>query len=87
MSDLEAIGDHIALDNPERAITFVQELRDKCLGLSALPRAFPLVPQYEALGIRKRTHGNYLIFYRVDEDQISVLHILNGAMDYGDRLL
>ncbi len=25
--DLEAIGDHIASDNPSRAVTFIRELR------------------------------------------------------------
>ncbi|MEP6785994.1 MAG: type II toxin-antitoxin system RelE/ParE family toxin [Sphingomonadales bacterium] len=86
-SDLEAIGDYIARDNPKRAVSFVRELRKKCLDLSALPHGFPIVPQYETLGIRKRTHGNYLIFYHVDTDRITVLHIVNGAMDYSDRLL
>jgi plasmid stabilization system protein ParE len=80
--DLERIGDYIAQDSPQRAITFVRELRDKCLGLADVPLAFPLVPRYEARGIRRRIHGNYLIFYRVDADEIVIVHILHGAMDY-----
>lgn len=28
--ELEAIGDYIAVDNPTRAATFIQELRDRC---------------------------------------------------------
>ncbi|WP_335342253.1 type II toxin-antitoxin system RelE/ParE family toxin [Sedimenticola hydrogenitrophicus] len=43
-SDLEPIGDHIAEDNPVRAVSFLQELRDKCLTLADLALAFPLVP-------------------------------------------
>ncbi|WP_348628330.1 type II toxin-antitoxin system RelE/ParE family toxin [Mesorhizobium sp. WSM4313] len=31
--DLEAIGDHIASDNPFRAMTFVRELRNACIEL------------------------------------------------------
>lgn len=85
-SDLEGIGDYIARDNPQRALSFVLELRDKCLGLADGPLAFPLVPRYEALGIRRRVHGNYVIFYRVEGKHVVVLHILHGAMDYAGIL-
>ncbi|MBX3560321.1 MAG: type II toxin-antitoxin system RelE/ParE family toxin [Sphingomonas sp.] len=80
--NLEAIGDHIAADNPARALSFLAELRAACLGLAEFPERFALVPRYEALGVRHRVHGNYLIFYRVGEGQVDVLHILHGAMDY-----
>jgi plasmid stabilization system protein ParE len=43
--DLESIGDRIAGDNPARAITFIGELRAKCLGLADYPMRFPLVPR------------------------------------------
>lgn len=80
--DLEAIGDRIAADNPARALTFVSELRDKCLGLADFPERFPLVPRYEAQGVRHRVHGSYLIFYRARPDEVVVLHVLHGATDY-----
>lgn len=80
--DLERIGDHIARDNPVRAVTFLRELRDKCLGLAEMPERFPLVPRYEAVGVRRRVHGRYLIFYRVDADRVVVVHVLHGAQDY-----
>jgi plasmid stabilization system protein ParE len=80
--DLEAIGDYIARDNPQRAVSFIRELREDCLGLAAFPERFPLVPRYEAQRIRRRVHGNYLIFYRVEADRIEVIHILNSAQDY-----
>jgi toxin ParE1/3/4 len=84
--DLEEIGDHIARDNPARAVSFVQELRAACLGLAAFPERFPLAPRYEIEGVRHRVHGNYLIFYRVEEDAVVVIHVLHGATDYGDVL-
>lgn len=43
IADLRDIGHWIALDDPERAITFVQELADKCLSLS--DRAFLFRPR------------------------------------------
>lgn len=84
-ADLEAIGDHIAVDNPLRAYTFVRELRQSCERLSDMPEAFPVVERFATSGIRRRVHGNYLVFYRIT-DRVDVIHILHGAMDY-ERLL
>jgi plasmid stabilization system protein ParE len=81
-TDLEAIGDKIAKDDPARAASFVRELRERCLGLGRFPKRFPLVPRYEQHGIRHYVHGNYLIFYRVEAEAVTVIHVLHGAMDY-----
>ncbi len=84
--DLEEIGDWIARDNPQRALTFVRELRLACHGLAEFPERFSLVPRYEAHGIRHRVHGNYLIFYRVEKSRVVVIHVRHGAMDYSGLL-
>ena len=81
-SDLEAIGDYIARDNPARAISFIRELRARCLELADFPRSFPLVPRYERHEVRHRVHRNYLIFYRIEAARVSVIHILHGATEY-----
>ena len=81
-ADLDHIGDYIALDNPRHAITFVSELIDACRRLAEMPRAYPFVPRYEATDVRRRPFGNFLIFDRNGEDQIDVIHILNGAQNY-----
>ena len=86
-SDLERIADYIAKDDPRRALSLVQELRGKCENLVDVPLGFPLVPRYERHGVRRRVHGNYLIFYRVDEEDIVIIHILHGAMDYAAILI
>ncbi|VVE68136.1 plasmid stabilization protein [Pandoraea anapnoica] len=82
--DLETVGDYIALDNPRRAVTFIQELRDRCLSLADMPCAFPVVPRYERFGIRHRVYGNYQIFYRVVEsdERIDIVHIPHSARNY-----
>jgi plasmid stabilization system protein ParE len=81
-ADLERIGDWIAEDNPARAVSFVRELRMVCSVLPELPRAFPMVPRYEMKGVRRISHGQYLIFYRVTEEQVEVVHVVSGARDY-----
>ena len=77
-ADLVEIGEFIRPHNP----TFVDELLDRCGTLADMPNAFPLVPRYERHGIRRCVHRDYLIFYRVIEDLIVVIHILHGARDY-----
>jgi plasmid stabilization system protein ParE len=40
-ANLEAIAGYIALENPSRATSFVQELVTRCETLADMPRAFP----------------------------------------------
>ena len=84
---METTGDYIARDNPARALSFLQELRSKCLGLADMPERFPLVPRYEATGVRRRGHGDYLIFYRVETGKVIILHILHGELQYDPLFL
>lgn len=84
--DLETIGDFIARDNPAKALSFIVELRQCCTGIAQTPEAFALVPRYKSTGIRRRVFGAYLIFYRIKQDRIEVVHILHGAMNYEQLL-
>lgn len=85
-NDLEQIADYIAERNPGRALSFLRELRSSCEDILVNPNAFALVPRYEHHQIRRRVHGNYLIFYRVDSAKVVIIHILHGATDYGSLL-
>jgi plasmid stabilization system protein ParE len=84
--NLVDIALRIAADDPQNALEFAARLRIACEGLSEVPERFSLVPRFEHLGIRHRVVANYLIFYRVQGSQVLVLHVLHGAMDYGDLL-
>jgi len=81
LADLRDIGHWIALDDPERAVTFVGELSEKCLGLADRPLLYPLAPE-AGEGVRKRRHQRYLILYRVKSGRIEILHVVHGARDY-----
>jgi toxin ParE1/3/4 len=76
-ADLERIGSWIAQDNPARAITFVQELRQTCAALVPFPSAYPIVE--DAPHIRHRVHGAYRIYYTTGDDEVIVLSIRHGA--------
>lgn len=84
--DLQGIKDWIAQDNPGRAVTFVEELRDKMARLATMPHAFPLIPRYEQHGIRRRSYKGYGILYSVQPDRVFVHRILGPGQDH-DRAL
>lgn len=81
-ADLAQIGDHIATDNPIRARSFVRELRQKAKQIADMPRGYVLIPRYEQSGLRRRPVGDYLIFYRIEAERITVTNILHGARDW-----
>ena len=80
------IGDAIALDHPRRALTFVAEIEARCHDLIDLPLLHPLLPDHKSSGIHRMVHGNYMIFYVVAEDIITILHVLRGSMNYEEIL-
>jgi toxin ParE1/3/4 len=80
--ELEGIAEWIARDNPARAYAFVEELEQMCPDIGRQPRAYPFVDRRRARGVRRRVHGNYLIFYREGADAVQILHVIHGARDY-----
>ena len=81
-ADLKEIGDWIAAANPRRALSFVDELKNRCACLIDMPHAYPLLPRHGASGVRRLPHGEYLVFYRVRKDTVEIVHVLHGARDY-----
>ena len=84
--DLRGIAWAIRRDSPERAERFVEEIVERCYTLAEMPRRYALIPRYEEHGIRRCPYGSYLIFYRVTEQAVQIVHVLHGARDY-ERLL
>jgi toxin ParE1/3/4 len=78
--DLEEIADYIAEDNPQRAATFIAELRVHGRTIAAAPLAWPARPELGA-GIRASLHGRYVIFFREDAGHLLIVRILHGARD------
>lgn len=83
--DLEEIGDFIAQDNPERALTFIDELYDRCVKVSELPLAYRQRDDI-AECIRLCVHGNYLILFRIEDDCVRVERIVHSARRLQDLL-
>jgi toxin ParE1/3/4 len=75
---LEEIGDYIARDNPVRAVSFIEDLRDHCARIVLAPAAYPKREDV-APGIRMAVHGRYLIYFRASLAGIRIERILHGA--------
>ena len=84
-ADIEAIGDHIAADNPSAALRFVARLRQRCAELDQLPE------RGKRIGERHRAliEPPYLIVYRIDASTMPVTVIigtvLHGARNWTER--
>lgn len=83
--DLGEITDFIALDNPERAYRFEDELLQHAHKIARTPFAY-VERQDLAPGLRSCAHGAYVIFFRIDADSVRIERILHGARDLGPLL-
>jgi toxin ParE1/3/4 len=82
-TDLMDIAVHIAQDNPARALTFVDELDAKCVGIGRTPGMGTTRPELGD-GICMLPHGRYLIFYREHDDgAIRIERVVHAARDMG----
>ncbi len=50
--------------------------------IGRVPRGHPVVLKRGVEPIRRKVFGNYLIFYRIEQNRIDVVRILHGARDY-----
>lgn len=80
-ADLEEIGDWIAREDPERAASFIRELRGAAAGLGRDPRRCPAVPGFNGQ-IRKKSYRQYLILYRVRGSEVQILRFVQGSRDW-----
>lgn len=78
--NLRDIADWIAADNPERAMSFVAELRVACRELTTFPYRYPQAPQF-GVSVRRRTYGSYHIIYMVTDGDVAIITIVHTARD------
>lgn len=78
--DLMAIADYIATDNPRRAVSFIEEIENRCKVLAKAPHAPRQLPQLGA-DAHILPYGNYIILYRDMPTEVSIERILHSARD------
>ncbi len=74
---LDGIGDYIAKDNPQRAVSFTHELFRQVDRLARFPH---IGRPGERPDVREfMVHRNYLVSYRVRRDKVEILDIWHSA--------
>jgi toxin ParE1/3/4 len=79
-ADLIDIGDFIALDNRNRAASFVAEIEAKILEVGERPGSFQKRDDLHK-GLRHARHGRYLIFFIEVGDEVQIVRVLQGSRD------
>jgi toxin ParE1/3/4 len=79
-SDLDSIADYIAQDNPQRAVTFIREIRQKIYRIGEQPLLYQLRPEIGD-GARLAVVGRYLILFRIIDDVVRIERVVYGGRD------
>lgn len=79
-ADLTDIHDYIAADNPQRAVSFIDEIEHRCVDIAGRPKQFALRQELGA-GVRSAPHGRYVILFRELDDRVRILRVLHSARD------
>jgi toxin ParE1/3/4 len=48
-----------------------------------MPHVYPIVQRYANKELRRRVFRDYLIYYRVQNGAVQIVHIVHGARDIG----
>ena len=77
-SDLDVIADFIAQDNPGRAVTFIQDIREKFFAIQRDPLIYQLRSDIGEEA-RMATVGNYAILFRIVESLVRIERVVYGG--------
>ncbi len=76
LSDLDAIADYIALDNPEAARRLVQRVFHHVDQLADHPRSGSKPPELEGWRYRQIVEPPCRVFYREDSGRVFILYVM-----------
>ena len=78
LSDLDAIADYIALENPAASQRFVCWVFKHIDQLSDHPESGSIPPELEGLRYRQIVEPPCRVFYRHDGDRVFILHAMRS---------
>jgi len=87
LSDLDAIADYIALDNPEAAKQLVRKVFDHVEQLRTHPKSGSKPPELRGWRYRQIVEAPCRIFYRQDDDRVYILYVMRGERPLRPRVL
>lgn len=78
LSDLEAIADYIALDNPAAARALVQRVVEHVDQLADHPLSGSKLPEFEGWRYRQILEAPCRVIYRHEKGRVHILHAVRG---------
>ena len=78
LSDIEAVADHIALDNPAAARCFVERVFAKVERLERFPNSGKRPSELPRSPYREVVVAPCRVFYRVEGDAVFLLHVMRA---------
>ncbi len=87
LSDLDAIADYIALDNPEAARQLVQRVFKHVELLADHPRLGPKPRELKGWRYRQIVEPPCRIFYRQEQDRVYILYVMRSERPLHPRIL
>lgn len=88
--DLRGIIEYIAKDSPSRAYEALTNIKEKASNLHSFPGRGRIVPELQDQGItqyRELIVAPWRIIYRISEDSVYVLSVLDSRQNVEDILL
>ena len=85
-SDVEAIWNYIARDNPRAADQVEDDIQSAMRMLAEFPGLGHTRPDVRRPGFRFWRVRSYLIVYRVDEDTLLVVRVIHGSREIRRQL-
>lgn len=79
-TDLDSIAEFIAQDNPQRAVTFIREIRQKIHRIGEQPLLHQLRPEIGE-SARLAVVGRYVILFRILDDAVRIERVVYGGRD------
>ena len=89
-NDLKEIIDFISIDSPQNALKILQSIKQKASNLYTLPERGRIVPELQGQGIsqyRQLIIPPWRLMYRIDQQKIYVLSVIDSRRNVEDVLL
>ncbi|MCJ7546999.1 MAG: type II toxin-antitoxin system RelE/ParE family toxin [Deltaproteobacteria bacterium] len=89
-NDLREIIEYIAIDNPTNALKTLQKIKQRTSSLYTLPERGRVVAELQDQGIliyRELVVPPWRIIYRISENEVYVLSVLDARQNVEDILL
>jgi len=89
-NDLKEIIDFISIDSPQNALKILKSIKQKRSNLYTLPERGRIVPELQGQGIsqyRQLIIPPWRLMYRIDQQKIYVLSVIDSRRNVEDILL